>query len=114
MKVFALAALIATTTAQSVGDDCFYDDSVCEPAGLICIEYYDGQWGDSKVCEDCSGDRRTFNDSYGDEVTFECPARPSSGGGGGGGSSSSAPEAEKATTLAMSAAALLAAVSFMN
>ena len=57
---FALAAFIATVSSQSVGDDCYFDPTKCDPAGLTCITYEDGQYGESRICEDCNGDNRTF------------------------------------------------------
>ena len=71
MKSFAIAALIATTQA-AIGESCFYVDN-CADEGLECISWYDASLDeDDKMCEDCSGSRRSFIDPSGNEITFVC------------------------------------------
>ena len=73
MKFIALSALIATAFA-ALGDDCYYDASVCDSDGLKCATWNDSQYGDMASCEDCKeGSNRVITDSYGDPVTYECP-----------------------------------------
>ena len=73
MKTFALAALVATTQA-ALGDDCYYDSSICQADGLFCAGWVDSQYGDMKSCEDCEGGQaggeRKITDSYGDTVEY--------------------------------------------
>ena len=77
MKTFAIAALVATTQA-ALGDDCYYDSSICSDGGLFCASWEDSQYGDMKSCEDCTGGQnggnRQITDSYGDFVNYSCPA----------------------------------------
>ena len=131
MKFYSLA-LIATISAQTIkiGDDCYFDDTKCAPADLTCITYEDGQYGESKVCEDCNSDNRKITDSYGDLVDFECPPKPEpepeeepeeddtpapAPAPAAPAPPADAPsEEEKASSLAMSVAAILAAVSIMG
>ena len=106
---FVFAALVASVSANGVGEDCFFGDEICDQYGLTCITYEDGQYGTSKICEDCRGDKTggSFADSYGDTINFSCPPKPAQ----------PAPEApppeeeERASSLVASAAALIAAVS---
>ena len=107
---FVFAALVASISANGVGEDCFFGDEICDQYGLTCITYEDGQYGTSKICEDCRGDKTggSFADSYGDTINFSCPPKPDQ-------PAPAQPEAsaeeEKASTLVASAAALIAAVS---
>ena len=112
MKVFALSAMIATASA-ALGDDCFYDATICDPDGLACAKWEDSQYGPMASCEDCSEGEQSILDSYGDSVTYECPPKENDGSSSGGDSTPApAPptgEEEKASTIALSAAVLLAA-----
>ena len=117
MKTFAIAALVATTQA-ALGDDCYYDTTICEDGGLFCASWEDSQYGDMKSCEDCAGGQyggpRQITDSYGDFVDYLCPPEseptpeaPAPSGGGG-----PAPDSEEgAAHIAVSFAAIVAAVS---
>ena len=105
MKSFAIAALIATTQA-AIGESCFYVDN-CADEGLECISWYDSSLDeDDKMCEDCSGSRRSFIDPSGNEITFVCAidSAPKQ-------EAPAAMEEEGASSLALSAAALITAVS---
>ena len=116
MKYATLAALVATTQA-ALGDDCYYDASVCDEVGT-CVSWEDSQYGEMKSCEDCAGGQnggpRQITDSYGDFVNYFCPPEseptpqaPAPSGGGG-----SAPDSEEgAAHIAVSFAAIVAAVS---
>jgi hypothetical protein len=53
MKFLALTALIATASA-ALGDDCFYDKTLCNDGGFFCATWEDSQYGDMASCEDCS------------------------------------------------------------
>ena len=116
MKFIALSAIVATAQA-ALGDDCFYDETICEPDGLACAKWEDSQYGPMASCEDCSDGDQQITDSFGDSVTYECPAveeETSNGGGGGAPAPPSEEEAKageevKASTIAVSAAVLLAA-----
>ena len=111
MKVFALSAMIATASA-ALGDDCFYDATICDPDGLACAKWEDSQYGPMASCEDCSEGDQSILDSYGDSVTYECPPKEDDGSSSGGDTPAPAPpsgEEEKASTIALSAAVLLAA-----
>ena len=73
MKFIALSALIATASA-ALGDDCYYDPSVCDSDNLGCATWTDSQYGDMASCEDCTeGSNRVITDSYGDPVRYQCP-----------------------------------------
>ena len=73
MRVIALAALVATTEA-ALGDDCFYDASICNAPQLYCATWEDSQYGDMASCEDCTdGAGQTIYDSFGDRVEYVCP-----------------------------------------
>ena len=69
MKFIALSALIATASA-ALGDDCYYDASVCDSDGLSCATWNDSQYGEMASCEDCSNGNQEITDSYGDAVTY--------------------------------------------
>ena len=108
MKSFAIAALIATTQA-AIGESCFYVDN-CADEGLECIAWYDSSLDeDDKMCEDCSGTRRSFIDPNGNEITFVCAvdSQPKDDGA----KADTMMEEEGASSLALSAVALVAAVS---
>ena len=73
MKVFALAALIATTEA-ALGHDRYYDASVCNAPQYYCATWVDSQYGDMASCEVCDdGQGQMIADSYGDLVEYVCP-----------------------------------------
>merc|ERR1712086_68651 len=74
MKFFALCALVASTNA-ALGDDCFYDTSVCNTGstGHYCASWNDSQYGEMASCEDCSEGNQFIQDSYGDIVEYICP-----------------------------------------
>ena len=74
MKFFALCALVASTNA-ALGDDCFYDTSVCstDSTGHYCASWNDSQYGEMASCEDCSEGNQFIQDSYGDIVEYICP-----------------------------------------
>merc|ERR1712086_1055345 len=74
MKFFALCALVASTNA-ALGDDCFYDTSVCNTGstGHYCASWDDSQYGEMASCEDCSEGNQFIQDSYGDIVEYICP-----------------------------------------
>ena len=72
MKSFALAALLAVTSAK-LGEDCYYDETVCEDDGLACAKWNDSQYGEMASCEDCSQGNQEITDSYGDPVEYQCP-----------------------------------------
>ena len=73
MKVIALAALVATTEA-ALGDDCYYDDTVCNAPQYYCATWVDSQYGDMASCEVCDdGQGQMIADSYGDLVEYVCP-----------------------------------------
>ena len=73
MKFIALSAAIATASA-ALGDDCFYDEGLCEADGLKCAKWEDSQYGAMASCEDCSEGDKEITDSFGDPVTYRCPA----------------------------------------
>ena len=109
MKFIALSAIVATAQA-ALGDDCFYDETICEPDGLACAKWEDSQYGPMASCEDCSDGDQQITDSFGDSVTYECPAvEEETSNGGGGAPAPPSGEEEKASTIAVSAAVLLAA-----
>ena len=109
MKFIALSALIATTNA-ALGDDCYYDATVCKADGLECSTWTDSQYGEMASCEDCSEGNKQITDSYGDPVTYKCPAKATDGTTTPPTTPSAPPSGEeKASTIAMSAAVLLAA-----
>ena len=111
MKFIALSAAIATASA-ALGDDCFYDETLCDADGLKCAKWDDSQYGEMASCEDCSEGNKEITDSFGDPVTYQCPA--AEGGGGGSSSSPAAPSGEEgASHYALSAAVLLAASSMI-
>merc|ERR1712086_245372 len=142
MKFFALCALVASTNA-ALGDDCFYDTSVCNTGstGHYRASWDDSQYGEMASCEDCSEGNQFIQDSYGDIVEYICPPESypepepevpeddNTDGGDGGDAGSSedsgsdagatpaapaAPaEEEGSSKLVAGAAALLAAVSIM-
>ena len=72
MKSFAIAALIAVTSAK-LGEDCYYDETVCDSDGLACAKWNDSQYGEMASCEDCSQGNQEITDSYGDPVEYQCP-----------------------------------------
>ena len=80
MKYLALIAIAASTTQAALGDDCYYDASICADDGLDCAEWEDSQYGPMASCEDCSNGNQFITDSYGDPVEYQCPARPDEGG----------------------------------
>ena len=137
MKFFALSALVASTNA-ALGDDCFYDTSVCstDSTGHYCASWNDSQYGEMASCEDCSEGNQFIQDSYGDIVEYICPPESypveeepetpaeddttTDGGDDATEEESAAPAApaapaaeEGSSQLVAGAAALLAAVSIM-
>ena len=72
MKSFALAALVAVTSAK-LGEDCYYDNDICTDSGLACAYWNDSQYGEMASCEDCSQGNQEITDSYGDPVEYQCP-----------------------------------------
>ena len=75
MKTFAIAALVATTQASTLGDDCWYNADMCLPDGLWCATWEDSQYGEMASCEECTdGVGQMISDSYGDLVEYVCPA----------------------------------------
>jgi hypothetical protein len=73
MKFFAYCALIASTNA-ALGDDCYYDASICATDGLFCATWEDSQYGDMASCENCDdGVGQMITDSFGDLVEYVCP-----------------------------------------
>ena len=69
MKFIALSALIATASA-ALGDDCYYDATMCDKDGLACATWEDSQYGAMASCEDCSAGNKQITDSFGDPVTY--------------------------------------------
>merc|ERR1712086_935941 len=138
MKFFALSALVASTNA-ALGDDCFYDTSVCstDSTGHYRASWNDSQYGEMASCEDCSEGNQFIQDSYGDIVEYICPPESypepepevpeddNTDGADGGSSEDSGSDAgtpatpaapaeeEGSSQLVAGAAALLAAVSIM-
>ena len=108
MKFIALAATIATASA-ALGDDCYYDATICAADGLECATWEDSQYGPMATCEDCSKDNKKIADSFGDEVEYVCPAKE----GSGSGSSTPAPAdpagEDSSSSFAVSAFAVIAA-----
>ena len=78
MKFIALAAMIASANA-ALGDDCYFDASICAPDGLECATWEDSQYGPMASCEDCNKENKKIADSFGDEVEYQCPAKESDG-----------------------------------
>ena len=114
MKFITLSAAIATASA-ALGDDCYYDASICAPDGLECATWEDSQYGPMASCEDCNKDNKKISDSFGDEVEYVCPAKEggsSSGGGGGGSTPKPAPSGgneDSSSSIMVSAFAVIAA-----
>ena len=109
MKFITLSAAIATASA-ALGDDCYYDASICAPDGLECATWEDSQYGPMASCEDCNKDNKKISDSFGDEVEYVCPAKE---GGGGGSTPAPAPPAggneDSSSSIMISAFAVIAA-----
>ena len=109
MKFITLSAAIATASA-ALGDDCYYDASICAPDGLECATWEDSQYGPMASCEDCNKDNKKISDSFGDEVEYVCPAKE---GGGGGSTPTPAPPAggneDSSSSIIVSAFAVIAA-----
>ena len=108
MKFIALAATISSASA-ALGDDCFYDASICPPDGLECATWEDSQYGEMASCEDCTKENKKIADSFGDEVEYVCPAKE--GGSGSSGSNTPAPGPageEGSSYIAVSAFAAIA------
>tara|TARA_B100000780_G_scaffold261900_1_gene214649 strand:+ start:78 stop:461 length:384 start_codon:yes stop_codon:yes gene_type:complete len=96
MKYIAIAALVATTQASTLGDDCWYNADMCLPDGLWCATWEDSQYGEMASCEECTdGVGQMISDSYGDLVEYVCPPEsfPQEEAAGGGGAEP-APAAE--------------------
>ena len=113
MKFITLSAAIATASA-ALGDDCYYDASLCDPDGLECATWEDSQYGPMASCEDCNKDNKKISDSFGDEVEYVCPAKEggSSSGGGGGSTPKPAPSGgneDSSSSIMVSAFAVIAA-----
>ena len=100
MKSFAVAALIAITTAQPVvptyGEGCKADPTVCDASGNTCVQWFDTEDYPRFTCEDCVGSNRDVTDEYG-TVQYFCPGE----------------EMEGAQSLYYSAATLAAVVAMM-
>ena len=109
MKFITLSAAIATASA-ALGDDCYYDASICAPDGLECATWEDSQYGPMASCEDCNKDNKKISDSFGDEVEYVCPAKE---GGGVGSKPAPAPPAggneDSSSSIMVSAFAVIAA-----
>merc|ERR1719329_1354598 len=105
MKFIALAATLSTASA-ALGDDCFYDETICAPDGLECPKWEDSQYGPMASCEDCNKSDKTIADSFGDDVTYECPNK---GGGGSTAPPAAGPAGEEGSSyIAVSALAAIA------
>ena len=110
MKFLTLSAAIATASA-ALGDDCYYDASICAPDGLECATWEDSQYGPMASCEDCNKDNKKISDSFGDEVEYACPAKE---GGSSSGGSTPAPapsggNEDSSSSIMLSAFAVIAA-----
>ena len=110
MKFITLSAAIATASA-ALGDDCYYDASICAPDGLECATWEDSQYGPMASCEDCNKDNKKISDSFGDEVEYACPAKE---GGSSSGGSTPAPapsggNEDSSSSIMLSAFAVIAA-----
>ena len=110
MKFITLSAAIATASA-ALGDDCYYDASICAPDGLECATWEDSQYGPMASCEDCNKDNKKISDSFGDEVEYACPAKE---GGSSSGGSTPAPapsggNEDSSSSIMVSAFAVIAA-----
>ena len=56
-----------------IGDDCYYDNTICEESGLFCANWDNHAYGTYYSCEDCSESADKFiTDSYGDYVEYRC------------------------------------------
>ena len=110
MKFLALSAAIATASA-ALGDDCYYDETICAPDGLECAKWEDSQYGEMASCEDCNKENKKISDSFGDEVEYECP--PKEGGSSSGGSTTpstpSGTNEDSSSSIVVSAFAVMAA-----
>ena len=109
MKFLALSAAIATASA-ALGDDCYYDASICAPDGLECATWEDSQYGPMASCEDCNKDNKKISDSFGDEVEYVCPAKE--GGGSSTGPAPAPPSGggeDSSSSIMVSAFAVIAA-----
>ena len=111
MKFLAVIAAINTASA-ALGDDCYYDASVCAPDGLECATWEDSQYGSMASCEDCTKENKKLTDSFGDETEYVCPAKEGGSSSGGGGSKPPAPSGgneDSSTSIVVSAFAVIAA-----
>ena len=98
MKSFALAALVATTAAQTTfGEGCKSDPSVCDVTGETCVQWFDAEDYPRFTCQDCLGTDRLLSDEYQNEIAYVCPGE----------------EMDASTALYASAATLAAAVAMM-
>ena len=110
MKFLAVIAAINTASA-ALGDDCYYDASVCAPDGLECATWEDSQYGSMASCEDCTKENKQLTDSFGDETEYVCPAKE---GGSSSGGSTPAPapsggNEDSSSSIVVSAFAVIAA-----
>ena len=97
MKFFALAAAIATASAQMPpGEYCDHSVAVCQETQTTCVAWTDGDGYPRKSCEDCLAPNRILLDEYGRENDFFCPG-----------------EEEGSASLAASAVVVLAAATLM-
>ena len=98
MKFFALAAAIATASAQMPpGEYCDHSVAVCQETQTTCVAWTDGDGYPRKSCEDCLAPNRILLDEYGRENDFFCPGE----------------EEEGSAYLAASAVVVLAAATLM-
>ena len=97
MKFFALAAAIATASAQMPpGEYCDHSVAVCQETQTTCVAWTDGDGYPRKSCEDCLAPNRILLDEYGRENDFFCQG-----------------EEEGSAYLAASAVVVLAAATLM-
>ena len=97
MKFFALAAAIATASAQMPpGEYCDKSVAICQETMTTCVAWTDGDGYPRKSCEDCLAPNRILLDEYGRENDFFCPG-----------------EEEGSAYLAASAVVVLAAATLM-
>ena len=59
---------------SNLGDDCYYDASICDTDDTTCVTWSDSMFGDMATCENCTeGSDRVLKDSYGILTSYQCP-----------------------------------------
>ena len=48
-----ISSVLAKKAKTTLGADCYYDDSLCDPDGLKCAHWNDTIYGEMETCEDC-------------------------------------------------------------